>query len=123
MASRSHARRSHEPSDILVFRWEAPLFFANSGMFRQQVRRHVRRVKPRWVVLQCEAITDIDVTAADMLRQLGNELDDAGIELAFAELRSRLQDLVSAYGLLDTLDRRRFYSTMREAMDQANATD
>ncbi len=112
-----------EPSDLLVFRWEAPLFFANSGMFRQQVRRHVRRIKPRWVLLQCEAITDIDVTAADMLRQLGHELNDADIELAFVELRSRLQALVSDYGLLDTLDRRHFYSTMKEAIAQANAPD
>ena len=111
-----------EPSDLLVFRWEAPLFFANSGMFRQQVRRHVRRVKPKWVLLQCEAITDIDVTAADMLRQLGIELNDADIELGFVELRSRLRALVSAYGLLDTLDRRHFYSTMTEAIAEVDAS-
>ncbi len=110
-----------EPSDLLVFRWEAPLFFANSGMFRQQVRRHVRRVKPKWVLLQCEAITDIDVTAADMLRQLGIELNDADIELGFVELRSRLRALVSVYGLLDTLDRRHFYSTMTEAIAEVDA--
>ena len=51
---------------------------------------------PRWIVLQCEAITDIDVTAAEMLEQLDVELNAAGVHLAFVEMRSRLQDLVDA---------------------------
>ena len=55
---------------IVVYRWEAPLFFANAGIFRKQVRDLVRDRQPRWVVLQCEAITDVDVTAAAMLEQL-----------------------------------------------------
>ena len=62
--SDSHGDQIVERPDVLVFRWEAPLFFANSGMFSQQVRQLVRERRPAWVVLQCEAITDIDVTAA-----------------------------------------------------------
>ena len=85
--------------EIVVYRWEAPLFFANAGMFRQQVRRLVVRGRPRWIVLQCEAITDIDVTAADMLKRLDLELNARGVHLAFVELRSRLQELVVRYGL------------------------
>ncbi len=77
-------------ADLIVFRWEAPLFFANSGMFRQQVRHHVRRCRPRWVVLQREAITDIDVSAAEMLARLDLELNEQGIHVAFVELRTRL---------------------------------
>ena len=49
--------------DIVVYRWEAPLFFANAGAFRTEVRELVRDRRPAWVVLQCEAITDIDVGA------------------------------------------------------------
>ncbi len=56
-------------------------------------------------MLQCEAITDIDVTAAEMLDRLDNELNAQGVHLAFVELRARLQDLVSRYGLLETIDR------------------
>ena len=63
---------------VVVFRWDAPLFFANAGSFRQQVRHLVREHRPQWVVLQCEAITDVDVTAAEMLEQLDDELNDAG---------------------------------------------
>ena len=71
---------AQEVDGVVVFRWEAPLFFANSGIFRQQVRRLVRRRRPRWVVLQCEAITDIDVTAADMLERLDRRAQRAGRE-------------------------------------------
>jgi len=101
---------------ILVYRWEAPLFFANAGRFREQIRRLARDQNPSWIVLQCEAITDIDVTAAAMLEQLDNELNAAGIHLAFAELRGRLQDLTLRYGLFETLDRDHFYPTLKAAV-------
>ena len=101
---------------IVVFRWEAPLFFANSGQFRDQVRALVRDSRPGWVVLQCEAVTDIDVTAADMLRDLDEELNANGVHLAFAELRDRLQDLVLRYGLDTTLDREHFYPSLDQAL-------
>jgi high affinity sulfate transporter 1 len=107
--------------DVLVFRWEAPLFFANAGMFRQQVRELVRKNDPQWVVLQCEAITDIDVTAAGVLRQLDLELNEQGVHVAFVELRTRLQDLVYRYGLFDTLDRDHFYGSIEEALAEIDA--
>jgi MFS superfamily sulfate permease-like transporter len=104
-----------EHPDVLVFRWEAPLFFANSGIFANQVRELVRERGPAWVVLQCEAITDIDVTAAGMLERLDNELNAKGVHLAFVELRTRLRDLVHDYGLFQTLDRDHFYASIEEA--------
>ena len=67
-------------------------------------------------MLQCEAITDVDVTAAEMLKQLDLELNDAGVHLAFAELRHRLQDLILRYGLLETLDRDHFYPSLDAAI-------
>ena len=108
---------AEELPGIVVYRWEAPLFFANASSFRQQIRRLVREQKPAWIVLQCEAITDVDVTAAEMLEQLDRELNDAGIHLAFAELRSRLQDLILRYGLMATLDRDHFYPTLESALE------
>jgi high affinity sulfate transporter 1 len=106
---------------VIVYRWEAPLFFANSGMFRQQIRHLVHRRQPRWIVLQCEAITDIDVTAADMLERLDVELNAKGIHMAFVEMRSRLQDLVIRYGLGTTLDRDHFYGSIEEAIAAIDA--
>jgi len=103
---------------VVVYRWEAPLFFANAGIFRQEIRRLVRERHPAWVVVQCEAITDIDVTAAEMLRQLDNELNAAGVHMAFAEMRGRLQDLTLRYGLFETLDRDHFYPTLEAAVTE-----
>ena len=106
---------------VVVYRWEAPLFFANAGAFRQQIRHLAREQQPSWIVLQCEAITDIDVTAADMLRQLDDELNAQGIHLAFAELRSRLQEQALRYGLMETLDHDHFYPTLTMALDKVRA--
>ena len=108
---------SEELAGIVIYRWEAPLFFANAGIFRQSVRQLVREREPAWVILQCEAITDVDMTAAEMLEQLDNELNAAGIHVAFAELRDRLQDLILRYGLFETLDRDHFYPTLETAID------
>jgi len=101
---------------VVVFRWEAPLFFANAGQFRQEVRSMVRQSDVRWVIVQCEAMTDIDVTAADMLERLDKELNGQGVNMLFVELRSRLHDLVVRYGLLETLDHTHFYPSVDEAL-------
>jgi MFS superfamily sulfate permease-like transporter len=67
-------------------------------------------------VLQCEAVTDVDVTAADMLEALDIELNDQGINLAFVELRDRLQDLLHRYGLFATLDRTHVFPSIETAL-------
>ena len=108
--------QARQVARIVVYRWEAPLFFANAGQFREQMRHLARRHKPLWIVLQCEAITDIDVTAAEMLVKLDKELNATGIHMAFAELRGRLQDLILRYGLFETLDRDHFYPTLEDAV-------
>jgi high affinity sulfate transporter 1 len=108
---------AEQTEGVVVFRWEAPLFFANSGIFRERIRRLVRHRKPRWIVLQCEAVTDVDVTAADMLERLDVELNAQGVHLAFVEMRDRLQRLVLRYGLLSTLDAQHFYPSVERALE------
>jgi hypothetical protein len=56
------------------------------------------------------------VTAADMLERLDHELNAAGVNVCFVELRSRLQQLVYRYGLFSTLDRDHFYNSIDEAL-------
>jgi high affinity sulfate transporter 1 len=112
-----------EPPGVVVYRWEAPLFFANARAFREQVRSLVRERNPSWVVVQCEAITDIDVTAAEMLAQLDVELNASGVHVALAEMRSRLQNLTERYGLFETIHRDRFYPSVEAALDAIGAED
>jgi len=115
--------RAREQEGIVVYRWEAPLFFANAGAFRRQIRHLVRDRQPRWVVVQCEAVTDVDITAAGMLEQLDKELNAQGVHMAFVELRTRLQRLVQRYGLLATLDRDHFYPSIATALAAIRAEE
>jgi MFS superfamily sulfate permease-like transporter len=108
----THYPSAREIPGIVVYRWEAPLFFANCAAFRDQIRELVGARRPAWVVVQCEAITDIDVTAAKTLEQLDQELNATGTHMAFVEMRTRLQELVLRYGLFETLHRDRFYPTL-----------
>jgi high affinity sulfate transporter 1 len=107
---------AHERPGIVIYRWEAPLFFANCSAFRSEIRRIAGERDPSWVLIQCEAMTDVDVSAAKMLEQLDHELNAKGIHMAFAEMRTRLQDLVRRYGLFEALDRDRFYPTLEAAI-------
>jgi len=103
---------------ILLYRFEAPLFFANAAVFRDRLRELVRAADPplHHVVLQCEAVTDIDVTAADVLASLHQELEAQGIDLVFVELRDRLRDLLTSYHLHGDVDEGPFYRSVKEAL-------
>jgi high affinity sulfate transporter 1 len=104
---------------LLLYRFDAPLFFANAGYFRRRVRRLVGDAAPpvRWVVVAAEPITDIDTTAADALRDLLSELRQEGITLAFAELKGPVKDRLRRYGLFDAVGPDRFYPTVGTAVD------
>jgi MFS superfamily sulfate permease-like transporter len=78
----------------IVLRCEAPLCFASSGQFRDQIRELVHDRTPEWIVRECEAVTDSDITAAEALQTLDEERNDRGTHLAVVELRDRLQDRV-----------------------------
>jgi high affinity sulfate transporter 1 len=103
--------------NVVVFRWEAPLFFANSGIFHRKMADLAADQRIRWIVLQCEAVTDVDVTAADMLAELDTELNRHEVHIAFVELRTRLHRQLARYGLFDeALAREHFYGSIDEAI-------
>ena len=103
---------------LVLFRWDAPLFFANAEMFRDAVEDAVQRspTPVKRVVIAAEPVTDIDTTAADVLSELHDALDAAGIELAFAELKGPAKDRLRRYGLFDRIGETRFYPTVGEAV-------
>ncbi len=80
--------RARQIPGLLIFRWDAPLFFANADGFRERIVELVDGSPGplRWVVVAAEPITDVDTTAAEMIQELDTELDARGVELAFAEL-------------------------------------
>jgi high affinity sulfate transporter 1 len=102
---------------LVMFRFDAPLIFANARSFREEIR-HLAHAEPapRWIVVAAEPITDVDTTAADMLGELDEELNDAGISLIFAEMKSPVREKIERYGLTRTIDPEHFYPTIEEAV-------
>lgn len=104
---------------VLMIRWNAPLMFANATVFRALVREQLARSEPqpRWIVIAAEPITDLDTTAADMLRDLDLELNAQGIHLVFAELPEYVEDQLVRLGLQETISARHFYPTLEFAVN------
>ena len=104
---------------LLLFRWDAPLFFANAEAFREAVESAIdARGEPiHWVVVAAEPVTDVDMTAADVLDELITDLDRAGIHLAFAELKGPVKDRLERYGVMARLGERALFRTVGTAVD------
>ena len=75
---------------LILFRFDAPLFFANADVFRDRVRARIAEADGpvRWVVVSAEPITDVDTTAAAALDELIDELERDGITLASPSSRT-----------------------------------
>jgi high affinity sulfate transporter 1 len=100
----------------VLFRFDAPLFFANARTFRDQIRRLARsEPPPRWIVVAAEPITDVDTTAADMLEDLDEALNAKGISLVFAELKDPVREKIERYELTRTIDPAHFFPTVGAA--------
>ena len=93
-----HARQM---PGLLLFRWDAPLFFANAEFFRERVldAAAASAVKVEWLVVAAEPVTSVDVTAADSLVELDDALRDRGTKLCFAELKDPVKDKLKRFGL------------------------
>jgi high affinity sulfate transporter 1 len=105
---------------LVLFRWDAPLFFANAEVFQDRVRRAVAEspTPARWVVVAAEPVTDVDTTAADALAELNAELAGAGVTLAFAEMKGPVKDELKRYGLFADVGEHRFFPTIGTAVHQ-----
>jgi MFS superfamily sulfate permease-like transporter len=103
---------------LVLFRWDAPLFFANAEIFADHVGRAVEQspTPVRWVVVAAEPVTDIDTTAADVLHQLLEELAAQQVRFAFAELKGPVKDELQHYGLLEEIGRDYLFPTVGSAV-------
>jgi high affinity sulfate transporter 1 len=102
---------------MVLFRWDAPLFFANAELFHQRVREAVAQspTQVRRIVVAAEPVTSIDVTSADMLAEFEQELRTSGIELRFAELKDPVKDKLKRFELFGRFGV--FYPTVGAAVD------
>ncbi|TFD34694.1 SulP family inorganic anion transporter [Cryobacterium sp. TMT1-19] len=109
---------------IVIVRFDAPLFFANGGIFDDFVRRVVTEAGSdvHTVILAAEPITDIDTTAVEELLELDDFLASRGITLIFAEMKGPVKDHLRDYGLSRRFPPERFAGTVGEAVDEVTGT-
>jgi high affinity sulfate transporter 1 len=104
---------------LVLFRWDAPLFFANAELFQDRILGAVAAsaTPVRRAVVAAEPVTSVDVTAADVLAELDDKLRAAGVELCFAELKDPVKDKLKRFGLFERFSEQRFFPTLGAAVD------
>ncbi|HXV23957.1 MAG TPA: sulfate permease [Alphaproteobacteria bacterium] len=104
---------------LVIFRWDAPLFFANSELFRKSLSAAIAMspTPVRRVVLAAEPITSVDVTSADMLSELETSLRHDGIELRFAEMKDPVKDKLRRFEIMGQLGHDSFHPTLGAGVD------
>jgi len=109
---------------LVLFRWDAPLFFANAELFHERVLDAVASspTPVRWLVVAAEPVTSVDVTAADAVCELDDTLHDAGIELCFAEMKDPVKDKLKRFELFTRFGEKTFFATVGEAVSAYLAT-
>jgi high affinity sulfate transporter 1 len=103
---------------LVLFRWDAPLFFANAELFRERVLAAVAEspTPVRSLVVAAAPVTSIDVTAADALTELDQSLQAKGIQFSFAELKDPVKDKLRRFGLMTWFGETRFFPTIDAAI-------
>ena len=93
---------------LLVYRFDAPLFFANADVFRSEIRDLVRNAREpvRQVLVSAEGITDMDVTGGEAVGRLIDDLHDAGVALVMARVRTSLRMTLRRLGLEEKIGAR-----------------
>ncbi|APR38742.1 SulP family inorganic anion transporter [Paraburkholderia sp. SOS3] len=104
---------------LLLFRWDAPLFFANSELFQERLLQAVDEspTPVRRIVVAAEPVTSVDVTSADMLLELIRVLNERGITLHFAEMKDPVRDKLKRFELMELVGAERFHPTINSAVD------
>jgi high affinity sulfate transporter 1 len=103
---------------LVLFRWDAPLFFANAELFHDRVLDAVASspTPVRWLVVAAEPITSVDVTSADMLAELIETLHAADIQICLAEMKDPVKDKLKRFGLFERLGEAAFFPTLGAAV-------
>jgi high affinity sulfate transporter 1 len=111
-------RDARQIPGLILFRWDAPLFFANAELFKETVLAVAAQAPApvRWFVVAAEPVTSVDVTAADVLAELDETSRQAGTKLCFAELKDPVKDKLKRFGLFDQIGEDYFFPTVGVAV-------
>ena len=106
---------------MLIHRFEAELIFANADLFQDDVlaRVHAAEPRPGTVILDFEAVGQVDVTGAEALRSVHDTLDGLGIRLIVARAKSSVRGVLRRNGVADVLGEDNFAPTVELALEAA----
>lgn len=105
---------------LIAYRFYAPLFFANAEHFVRRIRELIAAspCPVQWIVVDMQAVWDIDVTAADVCARLGEELRQAGIFVAIARANRPLRERLKRIGLVEKLGEPAYYPSVHAAIEE-----
>ena len=103
---------------LVVYRFGAALFYANAGRFAKEVRELVGPPPSpvRWLIVDCEAITQIDYTAARVVLELYKDLASEGVTMVFARVQWYLEADLERHGLTEAIGESHVFPRLRDAM-------
>lgn len=104
---------------VMVYRLYAPLIFANARYVVERIRQLVETAGPEleWLIIDAQAITDMDVTAAQRFAELHRELRDQGIQIKMADAPRPFREELAKVGLSDALGSQQFFVSVKKAVD------
>ena len=114
-------RDANRLAGCTIYRFDAPLIFANARTFRDDIVQIATLDKPSWIIIAAEPITDVDTTACDMLEDLVTKLDEMSIRLVFAELKTAPRRKLDQFGLEHVIGDDRYFPTIGSAVDAHRA--
>ena len=102
---------------LVIYRFGAALFYANANRFAQEVEG-LATPEVKWLVVDAEAITHVDYSAARAVREVHDQLASRGVVLAFARVRAELQADMDRHNLIEIIGRDRIYRRLHDARSQ-----
>ena len=103
---------------LLVYRYDAPLFFANAEDFKSRAFASVEAADPpvEWFVLNAEANTEIDLTAVDALEEVRRTLADRGVVFGLARVKFEVHEILESTGFIDRVGEDHVFMTLPTAV-------
>ena len=114
--------KESEPGRI-IYRFGADLFYANVNRFADEVRALVERAPTpvRWFIVDASAITDIDYSAAQSIRDLLDELTRQEVDVIFGRVTQYLRSDMDRHGITAAVGETRIFPTLHEAVAAAHS--
>lgn len=106
--------------EIIIFRFDAQLFFANTSYFKDKLYHIIRhRRHPKFVIIQASGITSIDSSAVHMLDDLIKDLSEKGITILITDMIGPFRDTVIRSGLAHKIGKNHCFTSLRDAYSYA----